>query len=128
MEDVFEQTLSVAPLTEAALFAEVAASIGRYATIRKPDWRGVDARGGCKYELLAKETKETKESKESIATTGSKQPKSSPTQKPGAGFFAAAAEAAGGGRRGADYARALQRWLVGYVDTLALDEIEEMAK
>lgn len=122
MEDVFEQTLSVAPLTEAALFAEVAASIGRYATIRKPDWRGQDARGGCKYELLQKETPIV------TAAATAKQPEQTPEQKPSAGFFAAAAEAAGGGRRGADYARALQRWLVDYINTLALDEIEEMAK
>ncbi len=122
MDEVFEQTLSVAPLTEAALFAEIQSSLDRFKTARDANWQGDDARGGQLHSALKAAPEATK--KPTAAQPDTPADEAKPQS---AGFFAAASEAAGGGRRGADFARALQRWLVGYVDSLALDEVEMMA-
>lgn len=122
MDEVFEQTLSVAPLTEDALFADVGSSLLRFKVIREANWRGPDARGGPLHsDIMPQATEEP--AKKSVPASAPSAPAAA-----SAGFFAAASEAVGGGRRGADFARALQRWLVGYVDSLPLDEIELMAK
>ena len=123
MDEVFEQTLSVAPLTEAALFADVQTSLDRYKIVRDAEWQGEDARGGQLHSAVKAELEA-----DEPAPTKTDSPVEDTPKPRSAGFFAAAAEAAGGGRRGADFARALQRWLVGYVDSLALDEVELMAK
>lgn len=119
MDEVFEQTLSVAPLTEDALFADVGSSLLRFKVIREADWRGPDARGGPLHSDIIPDAVPEPAKKQKVAVE--------PVNN-SAGFFAAASEAVGGGRRGADFARALQRWLVGYVDSLPLDEIELMAE
>lgn len=113
MEEVFEQTLSAAPLTERALYAEIRASLARHGAVRAPTWQGPDARGGAPFASISKPS-----------------PAVAAPVKPAVGsvgFFAAAAHAAGGGKKGADLARALQRWLITYVEGLPLDEIELMA-
>ncbi len=79
-------------------------------------WQGLDARGGAPHAAVDKaepEDSEMTEAKPAVSST--------------AGFFSAASHTAGGGRRGADLARALQRWLITYVEGLPLDEIELMA-
>lgn len=119
MDEVFEQTLSAAPLTERALYSEVRSSISRFTVTRSPDWQGVDARGGALHSTQSDDVEVEAASPENTNM------KDEPTSN--AGFFSAASEAASGGRRGADFARALQRWLITYVDSLAIDEIEQMA-
>lgn len=114
MDEVFEQTLGSTPLSEAALFKEVSRGLVTYRRVRDSSWQGEEARGGPKLEIEQ-------------ATTNEEQPEIKRTPIPSLTYWDAVSAQVGGGKKGASLVRAMQRWLVQYVEKLPLDEIEMMA-